>query len=231
MYLLILIGRIFIEDDYNGLVRVDEEGYAGVWTLSEDKDDRKDGLWIWGLFEEPKYPYIYFYLDIYPTVIVDKNEYKVPQKLKSDGGKTPTTVTTSIDKEKIFQGINNEIEDNSYLNSVLKVEIKNPKLTSSPPVSTNSVSTSSSDSSSANIDDQMVEIPIFDGKTIVKNRLNFRFDFFQKSMSDGVTLTNGDVNYQLTETINADPFGIGGKVDVGDYVNAGRVNILYVPNE
>ena len=28
------------------------------WQLSEDPDDRKDGLWIWGLFEEPLYPFL-----------------------------------------------------------------------------------------------------------------------------------------------------------------------------
>jgi len=39
-------GRIFVQDDYNGVVRADERGLAGAWTLSEDKDDRKDGLWI-----------------------------------------------------------------------------------------------------------------------------------------------------------------------------------------
>ena len=55
-------GRIFVEDDFNGLIRVDEKGFAGTWTLSEDKDDRKDGLWIWGLFQEPKYPFMYFSL-------------------------------------------------------------------------------------------------------------------------------------------------------------------------
>lgn len=55
-------GRIFVEDDFNGLIKVDEKGYAGSWTLSEDKDDRKDGLWIWGLFQEPKYPFLYFSL-------------------------------------------------------------------------------------------------------------------------------------------------------------------------
>ena len=27
------------------------------WTLSEDPDDRRDGLWIWGLFNEPLYPF------------------------------------------------------------------------------------------------------------------------------------------------------------------------------
>ena len=28
------------------------------WTLSEDPDDPKDSLWIWGLFKEPLYPFI-----------------------------------------------------------------------------------------------------------------------------------------------------------------------------
>lgn len=28
------------------------------WQLSEDPNDRKDGLWIWGLFQEPLYPYL-----------------------------------------------------------------------------------------------------------------------------------------------------------------------------
>ena len=32
------------------------------WTLSEDPDDRKDSLWIWGLFKEPLYPFILFSL-------------------------------------------------------------------------------------------------------------------------------------------------------------------------
>lgn len=63
-------GRIFIEDDFNGLIRVDEKGYAGTWTLSEDKDDRKDGLWIWGLFQEPKYPFLYFSLGKVNHIII-----------------------------------------------------------------------------------------------------------------------------------------------------------------
>lgn len=58
-------GKIFVEDDFNGFIRVTETGYSGSWTLSEDKNDRKDGLWIWGLFEEPKYPFMYICLGIY----------------------------------------------------------------------------------------------------------------------------------------------------------------------
>ena len=100
-------GRIFVEDDFNGIAQIDERGYSGTkyyfffllgkslksylgycfffnssqyietsmfymlwclsgkWTLSEDKNDRKDGLWIWGLFEEPKYPFLYFNLGLF----------------------------------------------------------------------------------------------------------------------------------------------------------------------
>ncbi len=28
------------------------------WILSEDPNDRKDGLWVWGLFKEPLYPFL-----------------------------------------------------------------------------------------------------------------------------------------------------------------------------
>ena len=28
------------------------------WQLSEDPEDRKDSLWIWGLFKEPLYPFL-----------------------------------------------------------------------------------------------------------------------------------------------------------------------------
>jgi hypothetical protein len=33
------------------------------WQLSEDPNDRKDGLWIWGLFKEPLYPYMLLKLE------------------------------------------------------------------------------------------------------------------------------------------------------------------------
>ena len=36
---------------------------AGTWQLSEDPDDKRDGLWIWGLFEEPLYPFLLVSLD------------------------------------------------------------------------------------------------------------------------------------------------------------------------
>lgn len=33
------------------------------WQLSEDPNERKDGLWVWGLFEEPLYPYMLLQLE------------------------------------------------------------------------------------------------------------------------------------------------------------------------
>ena len=86
-------GRIFVEDDYNGLIKVDDQGYSGIWTLSEDKDDRKDGLWIWGLFEEPKYPYLYFNLNIYDDLVLPSGE-----------------------KEAIFKSIKKTNDNNNRLN-------------------------------------------------------------------------------------------------------------------
>eukprot|EP00977_Amphora_coffeiformis_P008877 scaffold2003_cov157-Amphora_coffeaeformis.AAC.11 len=31
---------------------------SSYWQLSEDPNDRKDGLWVWGLFKEPLYPFL-----------------------------------------------------------------------------------------------------------------------------------------------------------------------------
>ena len=68
-------GVIFVEDDYQGLIRVDEKGYSTFrWTLSEDKDDRKDGLWVLGLFAEPKYPYLYFSLGCFDSIVLPGGE-------------------------------------------------------------------------------------------------------------------------------------------------------------
>lgn len=33
------------------------------WLLSEDPNERKDGLWVWGLFKEPLYPYLLLQLE------------------------------------------------------------------------------------------------------------------------------------------------------------------------
>jgi len=42
----------------------------GRWQLSEDPEDRKDGLWIWGLFKEPLYPFM--------LLQIETDEYSLP---------------------------------------------------------------------------------------------------------------------------------------------------------
>jgi len=143
-------GRCFIENDFNGLVKADSQGYSGFWTLSEDKDDRRDGLWIWGLFEEPKYPFLYFYLDIYDTIILDSEK---------------------------------------------EINIRGEK------------------------------------GGIPGNRLNFRFDHSRIKEKGGVVLRGGKMTYKISEYIKADPFGVGGQVDVGDIFDAGAVDIRPVFSE
>ena len=54
------------EPPQGSLQIVGEDGAArdaGTWQLSEDPDDKRDGLWIWGLFEEPLYPFLLVSLD------------------------------------------------------------------------------------------------------------------------------------------------------------------------
>eukprot|EP01036_Dinobryon_divergens_P023673 gene23673-32046_t len=138
-------GRVYVEDDYNGFVIVDDRGYGGSWTLSEDKNDRKDGLWIWGLFEEPKYPFLYFSLGVYNSTILPSGE----------------------------------------------------------------------------------EEPVFgvDGGGIPNGRLDFRF-FHQRDPQVGSVLEpRGEMTYRPTEMVQADPFGIGGVVNVGENVKAGSVTL------
>ena len=61
-------GRIFVERDPLAIIDTDDKGFAlapaPAWTLSEDKDDRQWGLWIWGLFAEPLFPYLYMTLPV-----------------------------------------------------------------------------------------------------------------------------------------------------------------------
>lgn len=37
---------------------------SGRWTLSEDPNDRKDSLWIWGLFKDPLYPFLLLQFEV-----------------------------------------------------------------------------------------------------------------------------------------------------------------------
>jgi hypothetical protein len=61
-----LKAELLLEDGYEppqGTLRVDEcpmfpAGARTRWLLSEDPDDVRDGLWVWGLFKEPLYPFV-----------------------------------------------------------------------------------------------------------------------------------------------------------------------------
>ena len=48
-------GQFIVRQDSSGVL---QPGATHRWTLSEDPNDRKDGLWVWGLFKEPLYPFL-----------------------------------------------------------------------------------------------------------------------------------------------------------------------------
>lgn len=65
--------------------RQEEEGASGGrraslavqrsrWKLSEDPDDPKDGLWIWGLFKEPLYPFLLLQMDTQEVTLPSSDE-------------------------------------------------------------------------------------------------------------------------------------------------------------
>lgn len=71
------------------------------------------------------------------------------------------------------------------------------------------------------------EEPIFNGMGIPNDRLNFRFAH-TRDPNLGSVISNGELTYQLTELVKADPFGIGGTVNVGDSIRAGTVTLTPV---
>jgi hypothetical protein len=53
---------------------------AGWWILSEDPEDRKDSLWIWGLFKDPLYPFLLLQMEV-DEIKFEENDYIRPFKL------------------------------------------------------------------------------------------------------------------------------------------------------
>lgn len=80
---------------------------SGRWTLSEDPDDRKDGLWIWGLFKEPLYPFLLLQFDV----------EKMP---------LPGEENDAIKPFRLFAKINHKREDNGevVLSSVTDLTVR-----------------------------------------------------------------------------------------------------------
>lgn len=64
-------GKMFVEScSPEGALKLGEQTVQ--WVLSEDPEDRKDSLWIWGLFSEPLYPFILLQLQLEePLTFVD----------------------------------------------------------------------------------------------------------------------------------------------------------------
>lgn len=116
-------GKVFIESDTNSFIKSDDRGFSGVWTLSEDKNDRKDGLWIWGLFKEPKYPYLYFNLDVHDTLFLDSGE----EIIAFD--------TSGIPNNRMFFRFNHSQDrDNGLLLSGGEINVKNPNFVNADPL-------------------------------------------------------------------------------------------------
>jgi hypothetical protein len=71
-----------VEDVDNVFQQPERNASTGVqinnrWTLEEDPNEKKAGLWIWGLFNEPLYPYLLFRCDV-NRIEVAEGGYHVP---------------------------------------------------------------------------------------------------------------------------------------------------------
>jgi hypothetical protein len=73
------------------------------------------------------------------------------------------------------------------------------------------------------------EDPIYGGEGVPNGRLKFRFNHVRDDKR-GSLLSDGQMTYKVTELQKADPFGVGGMIDVGDEMPAGVVDISLVEN-
>lgn len=76
-------GLIEIVEDLEGMFSAVETTATGVqmnnrWTLEEDPNEKSAGLWIWGLFEDPLYPYLVFSMDVNRIDVADGGKYHIP---------------------------------------------------------------------------------------------------------------------------------------------------------
>lgn len=51
------------------------------WKLSEDPNDPKDGLWVWGLFKEPLYPFLLLQMETKELVLEENGDGGVRDSL------------------------------------------------------------------------------------------------------------------------------------------------------
>ena len=76
-------------------------------------------------------------------------------------------------------------------------------------------------------DDQ--EVPIFDGKSIPNNKLDFRFKH-KVDPERGTWLSDGEVTFRQQNLVAVDPLGLGGSINIGDVVSAGDTSIRGIRN-
>ena len=83
-------------------------------------------------------------------------------------------------------------------------------------------------SSSSDGEQQQEVVPIFGGKGIPNQRLDFRFNHAREEGAS--VLTNGRITYKEIEMMKADALGLGGLVNIGDTIEAGDAQLrVYVP--
>jgi len=77
------VGAHFVEEEgyeppQGKVVQLNEDSRLQIlksrWQLSEDPNDRKDGLWVWGLFKEPLYPYMLLTLETDKIKVQDADD-------------------------------------------------------------------------------------------------------------------------------------------------------------
>lgn len=73
---------------------------SGRWQLSEDPEDKKDGLWIWGLFKEPQYPFM--------LLSIETLEYNLPGEEKD--AINPLTLYAQINHKRDKDNGNVELD-------------------------------------------------------------------------------------------------------------------------
>jgi hypothetical protein len=95
------------------------------WKLSEDPNDRKDGLWVWGLFKEPLYPYLLLQLETTETKL---NNNLLPNDEKTADNNNDNT-TDSIAPLQLYAQINHRrdsdlgvVLDGSYPINIRQLE-------------------------------------------------------------------------------------------------------------
>ena len=68
------------------------------------------------------------------------------------------------------------------------------------------------------------EVLAYDTNGIPNGKLYFRYSHFLDPTA-GALLTDGEVSVRQVSLVQADPLGLGGKVDVGDMIIAGQTSL------